>query len=336
MPRPDPIALQRNEPPAAPHRRHGSAATIRPMPLHFESDTEADEVDAANVARAIQLSLQPASLMTTEVLSQKAEEEELPVTCPICWDKCPANYMTRVSYCCTHKYCKECVLGMFKNRQTPIVECPECTRTHRANIIHRPFIPRAAEGLIDPHFVHGIEGMSKQLTSGIQIKQFIVPGHISSASISCPECKNLIPSVIHGRTARCWRNDCGLVFCIFCYKAQHDDMCIVDKTAMQDTTFVRSQSKACPKCQTPIVHFRNHGCHRVKCSTCSYEFCCICTAQVINDEPNDELAARNTCHCRLFCASDGSCGCALCDECKPGKPCPACNGQCNVCLNVPS
>jgi hypothetical protein len=285
---------------------------------------------------------------TADSASRRDTEEEETVsydgddvvwcTCVICGNEVWEESMTRVSFCCNHTFCKDCVVAMFQNRTSPVVACPSCKIEHNANIEHWSFIPQAAEGIIDPHFVRKIKGMERQLESGAQLTPFMNLSVISGpnpvvGSYHCPDCKGFTPCVANlGNpfVVRCWQNKCGMLYCNRCSKPFHEGLCKVDDVVARDAAFVRSETKPCPRCKTPIAHYHGHGCHHVRCLTCSYAFCFVCGSKV---EGADESEERSACQCPIFCTK--TCGCKRCDECKPGGSgaCPACDGKCCVCMD---
>jgi hypothetical protein len=88
---------------------------------------------------------------------------------------------------------------------------------------------------------------------------------------------------------------------------------------------IYSTSDPCPNCNTPITHFRNHGCHHITpgsgCPVCGHHFCYHCL------EPWDDHD-QNECGAELFC--DDKCDCPECPECQPGYKCDLCDG-CPAC-----
>jgi len=88
---------------------------------------------------------------------------------------------------------------------------------------------------------------------------------------------------------------------------------------------LRLTSKPCPRCRTPITHYRGHACHHITpvsgCPSCHYHFCYVCLGPWQN----------RTCGCSLYC--DANCGCPRCPDCRPGQPCPHCTGPGGGCLS---
>jgi hypothetical protein len=91
----------------------------------------------------------------------------------------------------------------------------------------------------------------------------------------------------------------------------------------KDEMFAISSSIPCPKCSSRIQHFRNHGCHSIRCSICRVEFCYVCGIET--STLNMDYASHL---CPIFCSE--KCTCLPCEICSPGKKCPICFG-CDVC-----
>ncbi|EPY17598.1 hypothetical protein AGDE_16176 [Angomonas deanei] len=97
------------------------------------------------------------------------------------------------------------------------------------------------------------------------------------------------------------------------------------------------ESKICPICTKPVVHYINHGCHIIyscHANEAQAEWCYVCRS----------ISHQHQCpkHCPLFCKytatvengkisvkTDG-CSCPLCSTCKPMRPCAQCMG-CPAC-----
>lgn len=71
------------------------------------------------------------------------------------------------------------------------------------------------------------------------------------------------------------------------------------------------------------VPSRGHGCHHLRCRTCSHRFCFNCLAPYRPSE-------KTVCACPVFCSS--ACGCPTCPDCTPGHPCTYSDGL-TICDN---
>jgi hypothetical protein len=94
-----------------------------------------------------------------------------------------------------------------------------------------------------------------------------------------------------------------------------------------------------PACGVPVQHARGHHCHHIApgtgCTQCGTHFCYACLRVYLPGE--DRIRCPNG--CGVYC--DARCDCPDCAECKPGRPCAACDnygvrggalsGRCWVC-----
>ena len=119
---------------------------------------------------------------------------------------------------------------------------------------------------------------------------------------------------------------------------------------------INATSKSCPSCGYRTSHFHGHACHHISpdtngCPRCHTHWCFRCGS---TDKQNTaERGSRGRCQCAgrswsTFCSSnniaehmvmepyphDGRCGCPICPQCRPGRPCEQCSGDCVVCRGV--
>ena len=325
---PPPRATQTLQAPGAPQREQ------RRLHLHLEED----DMFEADMHLAIRLSM--ATVISDDDLppSQAAESSRTKKVdkwafCAICSSDCPDDIMCRVSLCCDHTFCKQCILAMFRLRSKPVIECPSCMlcATPRSEDVIIP-VTRSATRAIDPHFVSEIDGMSKELANGNQLRPFLSPLAMEEPR-ACPKCSSFSSPSTDPSVYRCYRNECGHLFCAMCSRAYHGKApCQVDEQVEKDLEYAMQQSKPCPKCGTMITHYSNHGCHRITCNMCKYAFCYVCLEAVNKDRGGREYLDTNTCTCPVFCQPDLKCGCPRCPDCKPGHPCSACDAVCPACL----
>jgi hypothetical protein len=110
---------------------------------------------------------------------------------------------------------------------------------------------------------------------------------------------------------------------------------------------LRGTSKACPNCGMRITHYHGHDCHHIApgegCPGCKQHFCYVCLRK--HGTPGHKEWHRKCTHRQTFCNAtrirdhlvlkpfphDSRCGCPICPDCRPGKPCPQCPGSCVVC-----
>ena len=156
----------------------------------------------------------------------------------------------------------------------------------------------------------------------------------------CPLCNEIMgaetPAELHGHEVRC--NGCGELVCIDCGCKWHaGQTCAQYKGSQVDgaTQALLNECKRCPNCNEGIVHYRGHACHHIKpgggCPSCGHHFCYVCLG------PHNECGCpwQGSSFCRRPVGRDPSgrpdCGCPICPDCRPGHPCPHCDGN-NNCL----
>ena len=119
---------------------------------------------------------------------------------------------------------------------------------------------------------------------------------------------------------------------------------------------IAATTKPCPGCATPTSHYHGHACHHIGyvgggigCINCGTHWCFQCGVQhgtargVAWTGPQKVWGCA---HRASFCKSDSTvvdhlindpyphdarCGCPICPDCVPDKPCALCNGSCVVC-----
>ena len=151
----------------------------------------------------------------------------------------------------------------------------------------------------------------------------------------------------------------------FCaWIAREESRSCVAPAAVPETTdpYVLATSKGCPRCGFRSTHYHRHHCHHISrneglgkkhqgCPVCFTQYCYKCLSPDVENER--ERGSKELCRCAegcwtSFCSPldtpddiekylrvdpvprDIRCGCVLCGECKPGKPCAECTG-CSVC-----
>lgn len=127
-----------------------------------------------------------------------------------------------------------------------------------------------------------------------------------------------------------------------------------DKTA----ALIKATSTPCPTCGVGETHFHGHGCHHVRdgCGKCKIEYCCVCLQSA--DQNMQLRGRRDVCLCpsrmgppiinwTTWCKEedvldhlklepyphDDRCGCCICPECRPGRPCGTCHGEKRTCIS---
>ena len=251
--------------------------------------------------------------------------------CPICEEQ--ADQLYPVSFFCkdVHKYCSTCIQALLRSSGFAIARCPGCTSMP----IEQPsplVVESKMHGLLDPHFVSVVPYCAPLLVNGNQLQPFLYTS-VSTCYLTthCPKCQTFIvgsPSSRFSNAARCFRNECGHLFCRRCYRDWHEGPCEQDAVIDMDERMIAEGAKKCPSCSAAIMHNFDHGCHRLTCMHCAHAFCFCCLKSVDKDPDGDESLDIGTCRCPIFCTE--TCGCPPCPDCKPEKPCYNCSG-CVVC-----
>ena len=120
----------------------------------------------------------------------------------------------------------------------------------------------------------------------------------------------------------------------------------------KSVALIKATSTPCPTCGVGETHFHGHACHHVRdgCSGCKVEYCCVCLQSA--DQNTKLRGRRDICLCparmgpsvvnwSTWCKEedildhlklepyphDDRCGCRICLECRPGRPCGTCHGK---------
>jgi len=125
--------------------------------------------------------------------------------------------------------------------------------------------------------------------------------------------------------------------------------------------FTISTTKACPSCGYRSTHYHGHQCHHISparppqrggCPNCHINYCYRCSSTAI--ENTRDRGNASSCRCGYwsnFCHPirsspdiekyiainaggipyDKRCECVICSDCRHGKPCAYCPGDCCVC-----
>lgn len=275
-------------------------------------------------------------------------EEALP-ECPICADH--KEKLFRTSYACSHEVCWDCLcsaidVSLSSNGNT--VRCPCCPFAVAADDVQASgsaeiqCIPVKAFGFIDPFLFgqalksHGTDKRTPKqalicerfVRSG-QMEPFISVEMSDKPPVKCPFCDSWAIGRVGGDlVARCPNASCASLFCAQCKSAAHvghtcEEAMGVARAKMDEKSeeYMRKVSKECPGCGAQITHFRDHGCHHIKCGNCHAEFCYNCLKPYGSGE--------SRCTCPIFC--NERCQCLACDECRTHKSCHTCSGRCPVC-----
>ena len=230
--------------------------------------------------------------------------------CPICSAEV---VLYRVSYCCTHMYCRSCICEWItKNATKAGLLCPDPVHTtlrkldedsvvavsaaaaenttsmDEKGILAVPsFVNFDARHMVDPQLVrdmlaiYPMDNIIKQFC----LRQLLlvmpaVPPNAVLVPHMCWSC-NTVNMVSEGSLYyRCGGADCThSIRCTKCAEAYHPDITCVDakqRVHTKEETQTRQVCKQCPKCKTEVVHYRGHGCHHMTCSQCNCKWCWVC------------------------------------------------------------
>lgn len=260
--------------------------------------------------------------------------------CPVCLE--PRSKWTRFSWECNHEMCVDCAAEWLKQNKRPGgTGCPGCIAEH-ANP------PKQ----VDPTAVFGYDKVGQDYQSMLfasmqipvlqeQLNAYCnVHTTQSSSSPSpivinsrCPKCLSVHSGPY--TLVRCPNPKCAMEYCskcesTLCYDS-NESMNILRRkhlagecsASIAETSELRSGPGLieCSKCNTPLWHAKNHGCHHVKCPKCGHEQCHCC------GRPYHDPA----CKCPIFCRPDVKCNCdPSCPECKHHR-CALCSGNCDTC-----
>ena len=128
------------------------------------------------------------------------------------------------------------------------------------------------------------------------------------------------------------------------------------KSASADDIRIEAYSKHCPNCNIRGQHFHGHECHHISpgtgCPHCNHHYCYGCAAYTVKGREIKGPRSGEGGSCRknprhgTYCSRDNlrdnidtsngwpldeRCGCAICPDCRPGRKCATCPGNCVVC-----
>jgi WD40 repeat protein len=108
-------------------------------------------------------------------------------------------------------------------------------------------------------------------------------------------------------------------------------------------------SRACPRCNYAAVRPHGHACHHVTgCPNCQLHYCFVCGSKEVTHNcsyKGRRLGSTWTTWCEKTISEkdidyssgiprDNRCGCAFCSDCRLGKKCEQCPGNCLVCKGI--
>lgn len=130
--------------------------------------------------------------------------------------------------------------------------------------------------------------------------------------------------------------------------------------------YIKSTTKKCPNCGYRSSHYHGHSCHHISparppqrggCPNCHIHYCYKCLSSEIENKMYRGKESSCTCpqhYWSNFCLPitsqtdidsyvsyneggipyDTRCGCTICSDCRKGKRCAFCDGNCCVCKGV--
>lgn len=104
------------------------------------------------------------------------------------------------------------------------------------------------------------------------------------------------------------------------------------KTSMREIKLNNHIGMSCPECKESIIHYEEHGCHKMTCSK-GHHFCYQCGESISGYDHFKNGSCSVYCYITNInhtkCKHSG-CSCLPCPDCKI-KTCSECNGDCPVC-----
>ena len=148
---------------------------------------------------------------------------------------------------------------------------------------------------------------------------------------------------------------CNTKMCIECKRAHHpyERDCSKAATANQTLTeaVILATTKPCPHCGFKTSHYHGHSCHHIApgtgCPQCHKHWCYSCGKKAPSSHNSGYCPSSP--RCKLNCRNrhindhldtsngwpiDQRCGCPICPDCRPNRPCNHCSGSCVVCKGL--
>lgn len=147
---------------------------------------------------------------------------------------------------------------------------------------------------------------------------------------------------------------CSIAICNTCKRAWHPYTTDCEKANKEkrglSEALINVTTKPCPKCGFRVSHWHGHSCHHISpetrgCPQCHTHWCYSCGTAGARSPGYCDTSPR----CRLYCEksniteflenssgwpTDRRCGCAICPDCRPNRPCSKCPGSCVVCRGL--
>jgi len=287
-------------------------------------------------------------LMEDELLAMRLEEEPEPeqqvvsyneLSCPICMEKRP---FFEVSPCghgicvrCAVKYVRSALSNAKEQVRAEGIRCtvPGCTSFITPDILRRLVRESNDNDLARTSTFEG----PITLPEVDRFDTFVIEASVPFAQkMYCPRCERL--AIFEAAPGE-------LVSCPYCQNQWNHKAQTGQDQATADV--IQASSRACPNCDQRITHYHGHGCHHIApgtgCPNCKQHFCYVCLRK--HGQPGTRQWHADCEHRQSFCNAgdilqhlvnqpfphDKRCGCPICPDCRPQKPCPQCTGNCVVC-----
>ena len=295
------------------------------------------------------------------------------MVCIICAENWESNCIFKVSEGCDHLICIACMVTNVKValRDRSLFDAeglkcpmPQCTH-HVKNKIHQ-MKDIAKQTLPDPAFrtdaVPLTDDECEQYLCFMQEASIPVERRIWCKNPACGQ--HAMPmDVGEGRYQTPSKFVCmfceseAYALCTQCKELHHPGTGDCKRamtwrgTNSKSDTLIKLTSKPCPYCTTPTTHFHGHGCHHIMpdggCPSCHKHWCFACRTACQTQVGNNYCASKP--RCSMFCKSediernidvssgypiDRRCSCPICPECRLGRPCAVCSGDCVVCKGL--
>ena len=308
--------------------------------------------DIPNIVRNMNITALTASMqdmsseMVSMVFSAMGLGESGPM-CPVCME--PKNSWVRMARECFedagHRYCTDCATAWIKAFASEGgLACPMCPKAACGDP-PRPRFPADPRCMFAPVIIKRDAGMVPFCSFQIPALQGALdarfgtdaPGRPRDRVYRCPECST-VSARGNDFVRVCPNPTCVAQFCTLCacvvdpgepYGSHVNGLCM--KVAGETAAIIENGNAKgfarCPKCGSRVWHSEHHGCHQVKCPTCTTKFCHSCDTPYV--QHIEHLA---NCKCPLFCAKESfACKCSVtCPECE-NKKCEHCDGNCKSC-----
>jgi len=264
-------------------------------------------------------------------------------TCPICMEPGPGFELVQCGHCvcvdCAVRYVRTALGNAAEQFREQGIRC--VLHSDGCEEMIMPGEIRLLKTASEQHRRDGATPLTEDEVS--RFDQFTMESAIPHDSkIHCPRCERILAVSGSFRAS-------GVRECPYCHHEWD-----LQAHAGEDAATARAiqaTSKACPNCGMRITHYHGHDCHHISpstngCTACHQHFCYVCLRK--HGRPGERMWHPECGHRQTFCNSseirrylertpyphDTRCGCPICPDCRPGRPCPQCPGNCVVCLRL--